>query len=175
MNKVKQILIIVVTFIIIYLLNQYLFFYIPIFNAIPNLFLIAVVIIGIYFGELKGLIIGATYGLVIDVLNSSYIGVTVFSLGLIGYLAGVLVRIYFSKESKITILIMITAFTVLYECIQYILKIIIFSTEIEIIALLKIILAEIIYNVLLSIIIYPFYQKLLSKENKSKRFLNYFI
>lgn len=65
----------------------------------------------------------------------------------------------FSKDSKITIILMAAATAFLCELISYIYQIIIFNLSIEVFAFLKIILIEILFNSMIIIIIYPIIQK----------------
>jgi len=65
-----------------------------------------------------------------------------------------------SKDSKITIILLVIGFTVGYETILFIYRNIALSAYIEIQIFLKKLFIEIIYNTLLTIIIYPLLQKL---------------
>lgn len=58
-----------------------------------------------------------------------------------------------------TIMIMSIATTVLCELISYVFQIILFKVSIELVAFIKIILLEVIFNAMIIIIIYPIIKK----------------
>lgn len=75
-----------------------------------------------------------------------------------GYIGGHLEK-KFSKDSKITIIIMVSSCTLLYELGVYILNIAINGVDLEMASFLKINIIEIIYNLILTIIFYPLIKK----------------
>ena len=91
--------------------------------------------------------------------------------GAVGILGGVLDK-NFSKDSKITIVGMVIVSTFLFEFISYIINALIFSYSWELLNLIIKIIIEIIFNSILTIILYPTIQKVgysvqdMFKENK---------
>ena len=79
-------------------------------------------------------------------------------LGVIGALGGMLDK-NFSKDSRITIIIMTVVSTIIYEIGVYFLNIIFWHLTVEIIAFAKILLIEVLYNIFIVIIFYPLLQK----------------
>ncbi len=77
--------------------------------------------------------------------------------GMAGLIGGYLDK-NFSKDSRITFIIMIIGTTVVLEVISYILNIAIFSVPIEVISFMKVTAIEVLYNVILTIILYPIIQ-----------------
>ena len=75
-------------------------------------------------------------------------------LATIGILCGIFDK-NFSKDSRITIILLGIACTIIYEIEMYILQYITLSIQIEIIAFIKKLSLELIYNALIIIIIYP--------------------
>ncbi len=65
-----------------------------------------------------------------------------------------------SKDSKITMILLSIGATVGTEIFIYFYKGLMLSSNIEILAFLKILLIEVIYNGILTIILYPLMQKL---------------
>ena len=57
-------------------------------------------------------------------------------------------------------MIIIGAATAFFEIISYIASYIVFSTNLEILAFAKILAIEVIYNIILTVIIYPIIQKI---------------
>ena len=75
-------------------------------------------------------------------------------LGIIGFIGGYLDK-NFSKDSRITMITMIVISTIIYEIGVYVFNYFINSVYISAFDLIKITLIEIIYNAILTIIIYP--------------------
>ncbi len=144
----------IIVFIIIYLLQTTFFTSFTIAEIKPNLFIILMLYIGLYMGRSYGIIYGISYGIFIDIWIGRNIGITSICLAFIGFLGGVFDK-NFSKDSRITILLMGTICTVLYEVALYILRNIIIGIDAEVIEFLRILLIEVIYNILLLIILYP--------------------
>ena len=144
----------IIVFIIIYLLQTTFFTSFTIAEIKPNLFVILMLYIGLYMGRSYGIIYGISYGIFIDIWIGRNIGITSICLAFIGFLGGVFDK-NFSKDSRITILLMGTICTVLYEVALYILRNIIIGIDAEVIEFLRILLIEVIYNILLLIILYP--------------------
>ena len=64
-----------------------------------------------------------------------------------------------SKDSKITIILLVMGLTFSYEVFAYIYRSIILSFNMEVYTFIKKIIIEIIFNALLTIILYPLMQK----------------
>lgn len=80
------------------------------------------------------------------------------ALGMVGFLATIFDK-NFSKDSRMTIMLMVAGLTVLYEGIVYISNYFVLASSIEIVAFLRILIIEVIFNLLLTIILYPLLQK----------------
>lgn len=154
MKKFVINIVLIIVAIVIYFLQENFFNFFTISGIMPNLFIIFILFIGLFTNRTVGTIYGIAIGLVLDFLVGKCIGVNAFTLGGIGLLAAVFDK-NFSKNSRITIMFMVFGMTVLFECIQYFLHYIIFNINIEIINFLKILIIEIIYNIILTIILYP--------------------
>ncbi len=66
----------------------------------------------------------------------------------------------FSKDNRMTIMIMVISTTFIYEFGIYILNVFKLSINLELISFIKILIIEAIYNTLLTIIIYPIIQNM---------------
>ena len=80
-------------------------------------------------------------------------------LSLVGILAGHIDK-NFSKDSKLTILIMVTVVTFLYEVCLYLFNVIILEMPLEIKPFVKILFIEIVYNAIITIIFYKLITKI---------------
>ncbi len=159
MKKVVAVLLIILSFFIIYFLQSNFFTWFTIAKVQPNLFVIFVLLIGLFAGKKLGLVLGIIFGFYLDVVVGRQIGISGIMLGLIG-LAGEYLDKNFSKESRITIILMIISSTVVFEVGSYIFSLITLPVIVEILGFLKILLIETLYNVIVTIIIYPIIQKL---------------
>ena len=105
-----------------------------------------------------GISLGVLFGLILDFVYGKVIGTTAVMLCVIGYLGSYFDK-NFSKENKLTIIMMVAGATVIYEFGLYFLNSLILNFDREYFAFLKIVLIETLYNSLLSIIFYPLIQK----------------
>ncbi len=125
----------------------------------PNMIIILVLFIGLFAGQTTGGLLGMIFGVFVDFFVGRKIGVSGILLGTIGFAGGYLDK-NFSKDSKITIILMCIGATCFYNLVDYFFISILYQTEIEILALLKIIGIEATYNAILIIILYPLIQKM---------------
>lgn len=77
---------------------------------------------------------------------------------LYGFSAGLLEK-KFSKDSKLTLILICIGLTFIYELGVYMLNILILNSSIQILSFLKRVIIEMIFNGLLMIIIYPLIRK----------------
>lgn len=158
MKKVIINIVLILIFIIIYLLQINVLNYVHIAGVKPNPFIIYILYIGLFMGRKMGLSYGIVFGIILDLLVGRKVGITAIMLGAIGLLAGVFEK-NFSKDSRITIILMVIGSTIIYEIGIYFLSYMLIGTTLEIISFCKILIAEIVYNALLTIIVYPLIQK----------------
>ena len=158
MKNVIIIITIILIFLILYFLQVNFFNWFTIAGISPNPFVILVLFLGLFAGKRVGIPMGIFLGLLLDFFASKKIGISAIMLGTVGLIAGILDK-NFSKDSRMTILLMTIATTAIYEIGVYFLNYIIVSTNIEILLFLKILLIEAVYNAILTIILYPILQK----------------
>ena len=128
----------------------------------PNLFVIYILFIGLFYSRTAGM----TFG--IGIRNNAR-----FMLGTVGFIGGMFDK-NFSKESRITIIIMVVASTFIYEIGAYLIGCVIYGYSIEIISFIKILLIETLYNIIITIILYPLIQKFgyaIEEEYKGNKIL----
>lgn len=148
----------ILLFLILYFLQINFFNWFTIAGISPNLFVILILFVGLFAGKRVGIPLGLVVGLSLDFFISKKIGISGIMLGVIGALGGILDK-NFSKDSRMTIILMTAIVTFVYELGTYLLNYLIVSSTIEMIPFLKIIIIEMIYNILLVIIFYPLLQK----------------
>lgn len=159
MKKVWINLAITVTFLIIYFLQANFFTWFKIAKIMPNLFIILILFIGMFMGKTLGLVYGVIFGLMLDIFIGKTIGITSIMLAVVGAIAIIFDK-NFSKDSRIAIMIIVAISTVIYEVGKYILNNILIDSMsvVEILPFVKILIIEVIYNIILTIIIYPIMQ-----------------
>lgn len=159
MKKTLIIVSIFITFLIIYFLQSNLFNWFTIAGISPNLFIIIALFIGLFLGRSRGIPIVLLMGIFLDFFIGKKIGLSSIMLACVVLIAGYFEQ-NFSKDSRITILLMTAGVTLVYEVGMYLLNIFFIGTTIEILPFVKILLIEILYNVILTIILHPLIQKL---------------
>lgn len=158
MKKVVVIISLILVFFLIYFLQSNFFTWFNISGIMPNLYIILILFIGLFLKRKIGLILGIIFGLFLDITVGKTIGVAAIMLGLIGIISEILSK-NFSKDSRFIITIMVIINTIIYEIATYIFLIIRTNATIEIIYFIKILLIEILFNTLITIIIYPIIKK----------------
>lgn len=159
MKKFSIIIALILVFFIIYFLQVNIFGVFTIAGVKPNLFIIYILFIGLFANQFAGISFGVICGLIIDLLYGKAIGVSAIMLCAIGYLGSYFDK-NFSKENKLTIIFMVVGATIIYEFGSYFISSIMLEFEREYLYFLKIVLIETLYNVLLSIILYPLIQNI---------------
>ena len=157
MKKVVLVISIFVIFIILYFLQANFFNWFTIAEIHPNLFVIFILIIGLFGGEKIAFPTGIILGILLDLFICSKIGITSIMLGLTGILAQFLDK-NFTKESRATLMLMVIGTTFFYEFGLYVLNAVILNTSFELIPFIKICFIEMLYNAILTIILYPLIQ-----------------
>ena len=148
----------IITVIIIYYLQSNLFMWFNIAGVKPNLFVVLALFIGLFANRTMGIAYGVGIGALIDILIGKTIGIYSVSLGIIGFLAAVFDK-NFSKDSRMTIIFMVAGSTIIFEIINYLLNYMILGTNVEILNFIIILAIEVIYNIILTIILYSLIQK----------------
>ena len=152
-------LLLVITFIFIYFLQVNFFSWFKIAGIMPNLFIILVLFIGLYSNKAVGIAYGVIFGMLLDLFIGKKIGISAVMLGVIGLIGGIFDK-NFSKESRITIMIMVIVSTLIFECGSYFLGYFINKYTFEIWSFIKILLIECFYNTIITVVIYPLIQTL---------------
>ena len=86
MKKILSIIIIFLTFILLYFLQANFFSWFNIAGIKPNLFIILILFIGIFMGKIYGISIGIALGLILDLFIGKVIGINALMLAIAGLL-----------------------------------------------------------------------------------------
>ena len=154
MKKVISIISIILVFFIIYFLQLNFFSWFNISGIKPNVFIILILFIGLFMNKNIACIAGFIMGIYLELLTSKQIGISAVVYAGIGYICGYLDK-SFSKESKITIIGIVAGSTVVYELLNYIYGSISNNVALELFGFFKILVVEVLFNILITIILYP--------------------
>lgn len=157
MKKVIINIILFITFIIIYILHSNLFSWFKIAGVMPNLFVIYILFVALYANKITGITYGVIIGILIDLFIGKKVGITAIMLGVVAGI-GILFDRNFSKENRITLIAMVTVTTFVYELGVYVLGYFVYGTDLQLIPFFEILFIECLFNMLITIIIYPFIQ-----------------
>ena len=161
-------IIIILTFLIIYFLHSNLFTWFRIAGVMPNLFVILVLFIGLYSSKYMGVAYGIIFGLLLDLFIGSKIGVSAIMLGVVGAIGAIFDK-NFSKENRITLIVMSVVATFVFELGKILLMYIINRNFVDFLPFIEVLLVECLYNAILTIILYPLMRHLGNKvENEYK-------
>ncbi len=159
MKKFKGILIILLLFVVIYFLQINFFSWFTIRGIMPNLFVILALFLGLFAGKKIGGIFGLIFGFILDILIGRGTIFTGILLGIIGLLGEYFDK-NFSKDSRVTIILMTAGATIIYEICSYVVSILSQHIEVQILEFSLMVIIETIFNVFLVIIFYPGIKKL---------------
>lgn len=166
-------LILVVIGFVIYFLQSNFFSWFSIAGVKPNLFVVYILFIGLFGSKSMGIVYGAGVGIFLDLIFKEKVGQNLLGLALIGVIATIFDK-NFSKDSRMTIMFMVFGSTVIFEVVSYFINYIIYSINVEVVNFLKILVIEVVYNILITIIVYPLMQKFgyyIENEYKGNRIL----
>ena len=178
----KRTLIIIAFFIVflfLYFLQSDFFSWYNIAGIKPNLFIVFTLFIGLFLRKIWGFSFGVIFGILLDLFIGKRIGINAVMLGIAGLVGGVIDK-SFSKESRMTFVLMTIAVTILCEIINYTLQIILLGADATFTKFMQITIIESIYNAILVIILYPLIQKAGSKteevymESKRKSLMKFY-
>lgn len=173
MKKFSIVIILILVFLLIYFFQAHVFNYFTIAGVKPNLFVIYILCIGLFANQFLGISFGVVSGIVLDSIFGKTIGITAIMLCIIGYLGAYFDK-NFSKENKFTLVIMVIVITLACEVLNYFINAWALEISVEIVAFIKILAIETLYNVLLTLIFYQLILKagmLLERQFRQKNIL----
>lgn len=148
--------------IVAFILQTTLFQFFAVAQVAPNLLLILTVSFGFMRGKRSGLWIGLFCGLCIDLLYSDVIGLNALIYMYIGYVNGFLYKVYYDEDIKVPV-ILIGISDLVYSILIYVLQFLM-RVRLEFLEYLQhIIIPEIVYTMVISILVYRLLYKLNQK------------
>lgn len=149
----RKVLMVIAAF-FLFLLQCCVFPHISLGGIVPNLILLITSIFGFMHGEKAGMITGFCLGLLFDIFYGDYIGLHALILTYIGFMNGKFFGIYYPEDIKLPIGLTLTS-NFSYGILCYIFSFLIRGRLNIGYYLLHIILPELIYTLIVTIIIYP--------------------
>ncbi len=152
----KKILLGIVTFLVIcisILLQISFFNTIPLAGVVANFGIVLIAGLGLVSGKLIGGISGFTYGILLDIAIHRTLGIYALFYTLTGMMAGFLNH-NFSKENKISMVMLILITTIIFESGIYFCNMILRKFEFELLPFAFILILESAYNILLTILFF---------------------
>ncbi len=140
-------------FIILYFIQADFFSWFTIGGICPNIFILFVLFLGLFTDNLFSIIMGLLTGITLDLIVGKTVGVTAIMFCLVAIIASYFDK-NFSKENKLTIMVMVVGMTIICEFANYFLNVLIVESLVEIGAFVKILFVETLYNAILTIIFY---------------------
>lgn len=160
-------------FIFLYFLQSNFFSWFTIAGISPNIFIIFILFLGLFTDNKFSIVIAVLTGVTLDLVLGRALGITGLLYGLIAIIAGYFDK-NFSKENKFTLVIMVIAITLAYEVCNYFLNALILELLVELVPFIKILAIEVLYNIILTLILYQIILKLgmiLERQFRQKNIL----
>lgn len=152
--KIKRFFITAVIIIAAYLLQCTVFSSLELAGIKPNLLIIITASFGFMRGSREGMLVGFVSGLLADIQFGDMIGFYALIYLLVGFINGLFQRLYFDEDIKLPLfLISISEFV--YGIIVYFLTYLLRSDFNFLLYLNKIILPELIYTIVITLVLYP--------------------
>ena len=156
-RKITLAVLILVTF----LLQTTVFQFLSIASVTPNLLLILTSSFGLMRGKKEGLWVGFFCGLAIDLLYGNLFGFYALLYMYMGYISGFFYKVFYDEDIKVP-MVLIAASDLFYSLLVYVLQFLL-RVRLDFPAYLRqIILPEMVYTMVLSLIVY----RLLFKINQ---------
>lgn len=169
---IRKIIVMALTIIVFYLLQTSVFSELMLANVTPNVLIIVTSAFGFMRGRKDGMLVGFFCGLLLDLSSGTLFGLYALIYLLIGYLNGLFEKLFYGDDIKLPILL-IGVSDFIYSLIIYIIMFLV-KGRFDILFYLRfIILPEIVYTILVSIILYYFLYRLnafIDKPIKRSRF-----
>ncbi len=159
MKKAFTIFLLIISFLILYFLQVNFFSWFTIAGVKPNLFVIFILFISLFAGMKVGIPFGIIMGFFLDIIIGKNIGISAIMFGIIGFVGGYFDK-NFSKDSRLTMMLMVIGSTCLFEIGSYVLQTVELSLSVEIVPFLQILWKEVLFNTILTILLSPLMQKL---------------
>lgn len=172
----KRFILVVFSIITLFVLQGTLFKALDFGGTVPNLLIILTVSVSLMRGDIPGILTGFFCGLLIDIFTGPTIGLYALIYMYIGYANGGFSKIFFKEDIKLPMIMIILSDFFYGICVYTLLFLLRGKTDFSY-YLVKIIIPEIIYTIIITLILYPlilFISKKLDENDirKAKKFVS---
>lgn len=175
MKKIRRPLILAIIIIICFLLESTVFQSLSFASITPNLLIVVTSAFGFMRGQKEGMFVGFFSGLLIDIFFSEYMGLYALIYMVLGYLNGFFNRIFYPEDIKLP-LFLIAASDFIYGNLICFFMFIMRSRFDYLYYLEHIIIPELIYTILVTIVLYQIILKINEAlETEEKRSASRFV
>lgn len=160
MRKALTIVYLLLFILIIFVFQMYIIDERELFGVKPNLILISVIVVSLWFGLYTGSIYSVIIGIITDMLFGNNIGLFTIGYAITGVIIGFF-NYNYRKENKIALLYLTFIATAIFELIEYIIYFVItkeytsilyFVYQIILTSILNIVIVYVVYSLLYKII-----------------------
>lgn len=160
MKKTLTIVYLLLFILIIFVFQMYIIDERELFGVKPNLILISVIVVSLWFGLYTGSIYSVIIGIITDMLFGNNIGLFTIGYAITGVIIGFF-NYNYRKENKIALLYLTFIATAIFELIEYIIYFVItkeytsilyFVYQIILTSILNIVIVYVVYSLLYKII-----------------------
>ncbi len=144
----------IISIIFFFLLQTCVFPYLKLGSVVPDLLVLLVCVYGFFFGEKSGAMYGFFAGMLLDVFFGEMLGLNALILTVVGYLNGGFNGLFYDEDIRLP-MFLIALSDATYGIMFYVLSFLIKGKLSFGYYLVNIILPEIFYTLLISLIIYP--------------------
>ena len=163
---VKRLIVSFILIITFFVLQTTVFQWISFGGIVPNLLIILTATYGIIYGDKSGLFMGIFCGLLADIFFGSFIGLNAILYMYIGYLNGKFHQVFYPDEIKLPLILNISS-DLLYLLAYYVLMFLLRGRFDFKYYFVKIIIPEVVYTSLMTLILYPLLLLIHKLLNKS--------
>ena len=165
MIRLKRILTYAACILGAFILQSSLFSYLDLADIVPNLLIIVTVSIALIRGRSEGCVAGFFAGLLMDIGFGAYLGLYALCYMVIGYVMGYFNRIYYEEDITLPLLL-IGLGDFFYGLFMFVVRFLPRGRFNILYYLRRIILPEIVYTVIISIVLYRFMLMICKKLDK---------
>lgn len=174
MKKIITLLYIIGLVLLIYLFQLFIVDGRTLFGVKPNLILIFVIVVSLWYGLYSGILYGFVIGFVTDIIFGNNTGMFTITYTLIGMIIGYLHKNY-TRDNKRSLVYVTLFSTAIFEILQYIQYIFITGIYSNIFYLIKQIIISSLLNIVIVYIVYGLVYKIVDYfENNLRRNLTGF-
>lgn len=167
-KKTLTVIYIILFIVLVYFLQLFVIDNKTLFGVKPNLILITVIVVSLWYGVYTGTFFALFIGAITDLIFGNTTGMFLVSYTITGAIAGLLQTSY-RKENKLTLIYLTFIFTLIFEVIQYVEYLILTGNYSSIFYLIKQVLVSSVLNVIIVVIVYGVIYKIMEKFESNLR------